>query len=105
MIRDRDLHEVSGDSFVSEDWPRIFNRGADVEIFRLRIVGRNEIEAARILVVKTGRIHEPAGTSRLKCFRQLPDLERPEIIRDGYDLGFFHERDHLRLSTFVGFEE
>ena len=51
MIGDRELQEVSRDSFVPEDRPRIFDRGANVEILRLRIVSRDEIEAAGVFIV------------------------------------------------------
>src|SRR5438128_456869 len=47
MIRDRELQEVSGNSFVAQNRPRIFDGCADVEILALRIVGWNEIESAR----------------------------------------------------------
>src|SRR5207253_96202 len=82
MIGDRKLHEMTGDSFVTQNWPRIFDRRANVKILRLRIVSRNEIETGRILVVNTGRIHETAGTGRLERFGQLPNLKSTEIIGD-----------------------
>ena len=55
MVRDRELQEVAGNSFVTEDRPRVFDRRANVEILRLRIVSRNEIETARVFVVNAGR--------------------------------------------------
>ena len=35
MVGDRELQEVSGNSFMPEDRPRIFNRGANIEVLRL----------------------------------------------------------------------
>src|SRR5438045_9740044 len=75
MVRDRELHEVAGNSFMTKHRSRIFNRRANVKVLRLRIVGRNEIETGRIFVINTGRIHEAAGTRRLERFGELPDLE------------------------------
>ena len=80
MIRDRELQEMPGNSFMPENRARIFDRGADVKVLRLRIVGRNEIETGRVLVVNTGRIHETAGAGRLERVRQLSNLKRAEII-------------------------
>src|SRR5205807_1332639 len=86
MIRDRELHEMAGNSFMAEDRARVFDRGADVEIFRLGAVSRDEVKARRILVVNAGRIHETAGTGWLESFGQLPDLEAAQIIGQRHEL-------------------
>src|SRR5205085_3598157 len=80
LIRDRELHEMAGNSFMAEDRARVFDRGTDIEIFRLGVVSRNEIKAGRIFVVNAGGIHETAGTGRLEGFGQLPNLEAAQII-------------------------
>src|SRR5205823_3153334 len=67
MIRDRDLEEVSRDSFMSENRSRIFDRRADIKIAAVRVVGRDEVEAAVVFVVEARRIHEAARTGRLEC--------------------------------------
>src|SRR5262249_29485741 len=82
MVRDRQLHEVPGNSFVAQNRPRVLDRRADVKILRLRIVSWDEEETARVLVVNAGRIHETTRTRWLERLRQLADLKRPEIIRD-----------------------
>src|SRR5437667_12363792 len=96
---------MSRDSFVSEDWPRIFDRRANVKVLRLRIVSRNEIEAGRVFVVNTGRIHETARTRRLERFWQLPNLKRAEIIGQTDKIFLFQEIDHLLLAAYVRFQE
>ena len=105
MIRDRELEKMSGNAFVSENRTRIFDCRANVKILRFRIVGRDEIEAGRILVVNAGRIHEAARAGRLERFRQLPNLKRPEIIRQGDKIVFLQEADHFCFAAFVRFEE
>ena len=90
---------------MPQDRSRIFDGGADVEVLRLRIVGRNEIEAGRVLVVNSGRIHEAAGTSRLERFRQLPDLKWAEIIRQGDELMLLQKINHLLFAAFIGFQK
>ena len=57
VVRDRELQEVPGDPLVAEDGARVFDRRPYVEVAALRVVGRDEVEAARIVVV------EPAARS------------------------------------------
>ena len=85
--------------------PRVFDRGADIKILRLRVVGRNEIKTGRIFVVKAGWIHEAAGAGRLECFGQLPNLEAAKVIGHRHELMFFQETDHLLLAAFVSLQE
>src|SRR5438876_7140535 len=80
VVRDRELQEMSWNTFMAEDGPRVLDRGANIKVLRLRIVRRDEIKTGRILVVNAGRIHKTAGTGRLECFRQLPNLKRAKII-------------------------
>src|SRR5437588_12760937 len=101
MVRDRELHEVARNSFMTQNRPRIFDRRADVKILRLRIVSWNEKETDRVFVVNAGRIHETARTRRLERVGQLPNFEAAKIIWDGDELMFLQEIDHLRLATFV----
>ena len=101
MIRDRELHEVSWDAFVSKDRPWIFDRGAQVKILRLRIVGGNEKETGRVLIINTRRIHETTRASRLECFRQLPNFKLSEVVRQSDKLMRLQKIDHLLLPAFV----
>src|SRR4051794_11615227 len=105
VIRDGDLKKMSGNSFMSQDRPGIFNRRADVEILRLRIVGGNQIETGRVFIVKAGRIHETAWTRWLERLRQLSNLKLPEVFRQPNELPIFQELDHLRFAIFVSFQE
>ena len=105
VVRDGKLQEMSRDSFVSENWPWIFDRRANVKVLRLRIVSRNEIETGRVFVVNTGRIHETARTRWLERFWQLPNLKRAEIIGQRDEVVFPQEIDHLLFATFVRFQE
>src|SRR6266550_315290 len=88
MIRDRELHKVTGDSFVPKNRPRIFDRGTQVKILRLRIVGGNKKEPDRVLIVNPRWIHEaarprgfhtPSGMPRDRAehFSRAPDWDRP----------------------------
>src|SRR5260370_31022172 len=101
MIGDRELQKMSGNTFVTEDWSRLFDRGSDVKVFRLRIVSGNEIETGRILVVNSGRIHKAARAGRFERFRQLPNLNCAEVIGDCNELMFLQEINNFRLSAFV----
>src|SRR5438477_11401029 len=83
VIGDRDLKEVAGDPFVSEDRSWIFDGRADVEVAALRVVRRDEVEAAVVDVVETGRVHEAAGAGRLERFRKLANEERADVVGDG----------------------
>src|SRR3984893_7740383 len=105
VVRDGKLQEMSGDSFVPEDWPRIFDRSTNVKVLRLRIVSWNEIETGRVFVVNTRRIHETARTCRLERFWQLPNLKRAQVIGQGDEILLFQEIDHLLLAAFVRFQE
>ena len=105
MIRDRDLHEMPRNSFMTKDRPRIFNRSPDIEVLRLRIVSWNEKEAARVFVIKTWRIHKSTGTRRFKRFRQLPNFEPTQILRNRYQLMFLEKIYHLLFPAFVSFQE
>src|SRR5262245_53966613 len=83
MVGDRELEEVSGNSFVPEDGAGILDGGAEVEVPALRVVGGDEIEARGVLVVEARRVHEAARARRLERLRQLPDLEGAQVRRDG----------------------
>ena len=96
---------MPGDTLVPEDWPGIFNRRANVKILRLWVVGGNEKETSWIFVVNTGRIHEAARAGRLERIRQLSNLKRPKITRQGYKIVLLQEADHFCLATFVRFQE
>ena len=94
---------MAGNTFVTKDWPRIFNRCANIKIFRFPIVGRNEIETGRVFVVNAGRIHEAARAGWLKSFGQLPNLKRAKIIRQRHEIMLLQEADHFCLAAFVRF--
>ena len=81
MVGDRDLQKVSGNPFVPEDRPRVFDGRADVEVLALRVVRGDEVEAAVVGVVDARRIHESARTGRLEGLGELADLKRPEVRR------------------------
>src|SRR2546430_248838 len=101
MIGDGELQEVAGDAFVTENGARVFDGGADIEIFALWVVGRDEVEAARIPVVLARRIHEAAGTGRFESLWKLADVERAEIGRKRDEVVFTQEANHLGLSSLV----
>src|SRR5258708_34586126 len=105
MICNRELEKMSGDTFVSEDWPRIFNCCANIKILRVRIIRRNEKETCRILVVNAGWIHEAPRAGRLKRFGQLSNLEWPKVIGQRDKVVLLQEVDHSRLSAFVRFQK
>src|ERR1043166_2264847 len=105
MVRDRELHEMARNAFMAEDRPWVFDRRANIKILRLQIVSRNKKETAWVLVVNTGRIHEPARAGRFERVGQLSNLKRPEIIGNRHDLMFPQEIDHLGLAAFVSFEK
>src|SRR5947207_736517 len=92
---------MSGNSFVTEDRPRIFNRGANIKILRLRIVRWNEIKTGRVLVVNARRIHEATGAGWLERVRQLANLKRAEIIWQRYEVVLLQKVDHFRLAALV----
>src|SRR5882724_13205872 len=105
MIRDRELHKVTGDSFVPKNRPRIFDRSAQVKVLRLRIVGGNKKEPDRVFIVNPRWIHETARASRLERFRQLPNLKLPEVIRQSDKLMRFQEIDYLCFAAFIRLQE
>src|SRR5438094_6223701 len=97
MVCDRELEKMAGNTLMPKDWSRVFNRGADIKIFRLRIVSRNEEETARILIVNTGGINETAGTRWFKCFWKLPNLERAKLTGQLPELVFVQKADLFLL--------
>jgi hypothetical protein len=105
MVRNRELQEVAGNSFMAQDRSWIFYCRPDVEVSRLRIISRDEIETARVFVINARRIHEAAGTGRLECFGKLTNREWPQVIRNRNQLVRLKEIDHLLLTAFVSFEE
>src|SRR5204862_8354114 len=105
MVRDRELEKMAGNTLMPKDWPRIFNRRANVKVFRLRIVSRNEEETGRIFIVNTGWIHETARTRWFKCFWQLSNLERAKIIGQRHEIVFLQKADHFMLADLIGFQE
>src|SRR5262245_12659889 len=98
MVCDRNLQEMPGDAFVTEDWARVLDRGAYVEVPALRVVRRDEEEPTRVLVVDTRRVHEATGTRRFERFRKLSDLERAEIGRKSDQVSRLQELDHFLLT-------
>src|ERR1044071_7001603 len=105
MIGDRELHKMPGNTFMSEDWSWIFDRCANIEILRFRVVGGNEKESGRGLVINTGRSYKAGGARWLESLGQLSNLKRPEIIRQSYKIVFLQEADHFCFATFIRFEE
>src|SRR5206468_8281245 len=85
MIGDRELQEMSGYPLVTEDGTLVLDRRANVEVAALRIVGGDEEEARGARVVDAGRIHEATGTRRLEGFRQLANLESPDVRRNRHE--------------------
>src|SRR6266511_4227701 len=96
---------MSGNSLVSEDWPRIFNRRANIKVLRLPVVSRNKIETSWVFVVGAWRIHEAARAGWLKRLRQLPNLKRAQVIGQGDEVVFFQKVNHLCFTTLIGLEK
>src|ERR671931_2190226 len=96
---------MSGNPFVPEDRSWVFNRCAKIEIPRFRVVGGNEKESRWILVVNTGRVHETARAGWFESLGQLPNLKRPEIVRQRHKVVFLQEADHFCFATFIRFQE
>src|SRR3954468_9333627 len=90
---------------MAENWSGIFDRRADVEIFRFRIVGWDEVKAGRIFVVNAGWIHETARARRLECFGQVSNFKFAKTIRQTNELMILEKFDHLRLPTLIRFQE
>ena len=45
MVGDRELEEMTRNTFMPKNGARVLDRRADVEVLRPRIIGRDEIEA------------------------------------------------------------
>src|SRR5262245_21062854 len=105
MIRNGDLQEVSGNALMAENRPWLLNGGADVKILALRIVRRNEEEAAGVLIIDARRIHEATGTSRLECLRQLANVELSQIWRQSDQPLLVQKIDHLCLPAFISLQK
>src|SRR5215469_9951814 len=101
VIRNRYLQEMSGNALMAQDGARIFDRRANVEVVALRVIGWDEIETARILVIDTGRIHEAAGRGRLERFGKLADFEGTDIRGDRDQPVRLQEVDDLREPRLV----
>src|SRR5689334_9570883 len=101
MICDRQLKKMSGNAFVTENWPRVFDRGADVKVAALRIVRRNEIKSRRIGIVNSRRIHEAAGTRRFESFGQLTNLEPAHVRGNRHEMIRAKKISELFESYFV----
>ena len=105
VICNGDLEEVTRNPLVPEDGPRILDGGADVEVPALRIVGGDEVEALRVLVVEPGRIHEAARRGRLERLGQLTDRERAQPRRQRDQPVVLQELDHLLLAGLIRGQE
>src|SRR5258705_3182195 len=101
MVRYRKLEEVARYPLVAEDGSGIFYGCANVEVFALRVVSRNEIEATIVLIVNAGRIHEAPGTGWLKRLGQLANLKAAELCRHGYQIILLQEGHHFSQTTLV----
>ena len=80
MIGDRDLKEMAGDAFVAEERAGVLDCRANVKVAALRIVGRDEVEAAVVRIINAGWIHKPAGTGRLERFGKLANQKRSDVF-------------------------
>src|SRR6266852_1104345 len=105
MIRDRELQEVAGNSFVAKDRARIFDGRANVEVTALGIVSGNEIEAAIVFIIDAGRVHKAAGAGGLERFGQLANFKPTEIRWQRDEVVVFQEADHFSFSTLVCFQK
>src|ERR1041385_1170805 len=103
MICDRELEKMSGNTFVTEDRPGVFNRRANVKILRVRVVSRDEKETSWIFVINAGRIHEAPRAGWLESLRQLSDLKRAKVIGQSHKAMLFQEADHFCHATFICF--
>src|SRR5262245_27531521 len=98
MVRNRDLQEMPGNSFVTEDRARVLDRCTNIEVPALRVVRGYEEKPTRVLVVDTRRVHEATGARWLERFRKLSDLERAEIGRKSDQVSRLHVLDHFLLT-------
>src|SRR4030095_12640483 len=96
---------MTRDTFMPENGPRVLYCGADVKVFALRIVSRDEVKTARVFVIDAGRVHETTGTGGLEGFWKLPDIKRSDVIRNRDQPIRFQEVDHFLLTTFVRLQE
>ena len=90
---------------MTKDRARIFDRRANIKIPALRIVGGNEIEAARVFVVNTGRVHESARAGRLERCGQLANFKPSQIWRKRDQVILFQVSNHLGFATFISFKK
>src|SRR4030095_8997595 len=96
---------MTRDTFMPENGPRVLYCGADVKVFALRIVSRDEIKTARVFVIDAGRVHETTRTGGLEGFWKLPDIKRADVIRNRDQPIRFQEVDHFLLTTFIRLQE
>src|SRR6476659_867263 len=96
---------MTRNSLMAQDRSRIFDRCPDIEIFRLRIVGGDEEETARIFVIESRRIHKTTRTSWLERFGQLSNFESAEIIGNAHEPMFLEKIYHFLLAAFICFQE
>src|SRR5690348_3748615 len=82
MVGNGELKEMTGYPFVPEDRARVLDGGRNVEVPALRIVDRDEVEAAGIPVIDARRVHEAARAGRFERLRQLPNEELAQVGRD-----------------------
>src|ERR1700741_28922 len=99
MIGNGELQKVAGNSFMAEDRAWVLNRRANVKVFRLRVVSRDEIKAAVIFIVNAGRIHKAAGAGRLERLGQLANFKSSQIGRQSDQAIGFEEVDHLGFAA------
>ena len=90
---------------MSQDWSWIFDGRANVKVFRLRVVGRDEEKAAVIFIVNSGGIHEPSGTGWFERIRKLPNIKRSDMRGHSYQPVVLEETDHFSLTTFISLQE
>ena len=67
LVGDGDLQKVPRYSLVAENRSRVFDGRANIKITALRIVGRNKIEAARVLSRSPAGVINPPGIVGLKA--------------------------------------
>src|SRR5437870_12171502 len=105
MVRDRKLEEVAGYSLVTEDRSGIFYRRANIEVFALRVVRRNEIETTIVFIIDAGWIHEAAGAGWLEGFGKLANLKPAQVGRHSDQPIGLQKIYHLGETAFVCFQK
>src|SRR6266478_5464645 len=105
MVGYRELQKMARDSLMPNNRPRVFNGGADVEIFARRIVSGNEIKTAVVFVVNARRIHETTRARWFESFRQLTNLKTTKIGRQGNEMIGLQKLYHLRFTAFVSLQK